>query len=231
MAEHVGDGSGEAERVSAEVAAFALLEAAEAQQAKAEDLLLGVQAAIRDLTLEKAELAKVAVAIKQSHQGSQEAIEQAIARFVDGLAEADRTVSGYVEAALERHQAVFAGALKEAGEKSIAEVQKVTEVAARETLKSLRQAAQAGQGYVASARDGVKAFQNRQWLMLSAAFMGGATVAVVTFVLLVADGGHLAKTDQEERIAELQKQHDQLRQDVNTLRPPARPALRPVRKE
>lgn len=231
MAEHVEDESGEAGRAFAEVAALTLLEAAEAQQAKAEDLLQGVKTAIRDLALERAELGKVVTAIEQSHQGYQEAIGQAIERFQVGLEEADQTVSGYVEAALERHQAVFVGALQEASERSIAEVQKVTEVAAKETLQSLRQAAQAAQSYVTSARQGVVAFRNRQWLMLGGAFLGGVTATVAgaaVILVLLDDQGRVARANQlEGRISVLQKQHDEMQQEIGVsrpVRPPARAA-------
>lgn len=221
-----GDGGDQADGsrafLEAEAAALGLLEAAEKQQDVARDLQLTVQTATRQLVLQQAELAKVAMAIEQGHQGYQAAIDRAIVRFQQSIGEADQTVSGYVVAALERHQAAFSKALEEAAERSIAQVRQVTEVAVKETLGSLRQAAKAGQGYAESARQGVKAFRDRQWLLLLGAFFGGALVAIgaaaATFAML-DDGGRFARAHQlEGQISERQKQLDQILKDIDSAR-------------
>jgi hypothetical protein len=234
-----GEAGGPAESsqafLEAEAAALSLLEAAEKQQDVARDLQLTVQTATRQLALQQTELAKVAMAVEQGHQGHQQAINQAIARFQQSIGEADQTVSGYVVAALERHQTVFSTALQDAAERSIERVQQVTEVAGRETLESLRQAAVAGQSYAESARQGVKAFRNRQWSMLFAAFAGGLLAAMagaITILVLLDDGGRVARLNQlEGRIQVLQRQHNELQQEIDAARRSAgsRPAPRPAR--
>lgn len=234
MAGAAGDESGEEERLSAEAAAFTLLETVEKQQETVQGLLLDVQTATRDLAIERSELGKVAVAIDLSHKGYRVAIEQAIGQFQGGLADADKKVSGYVVAALEQHQSVFAKALQQGAEQSIAQIQQVTQVAAKETLASLQQAARAGQGYAESAKQGVKAFRRRQWLTLFLAFLGGvaATMAgVVITLVLLDDAGRVARANQlEGRIQALQKQHDELQQEVDARRGAGtRSAPRPVR--
>lgn len=216
---------GEAGRVflEAEAAALGLLEEAEKQQATAKDLQLGVQTAIRDLALEKFELGKVATAIAESHKGYKEAIGGAVAEFQGKIAGADATVSAYVLAALERHQGVIAKALKDAADEAVGQVEQKTEGAANQTLGSLRKAAQAAEGYVESAKEGVKAFRDRQWLMLGGAFMGGVMATLlgaVTILVLLGDGERRAKVDQlEGQILERQNRLDQIQKEIETIRP------------
>jgi hypothetical protein len=200
--------------MEAEAAALTLLAAVEEQQGVARDLQLSVQTALRELTLQKTELAKVAMAIEQGHQGYQDAIDRAIVRFQGSINDADETVSGYVVAALERHQAVFSKALQEATERSTAQVQQVTEVAAKETIGGLRQAAKASQQYANSAQQGLRAFRDRQWVVLAAAVLGGAALVFGGVVAATLDSedrrARLSELDgqiaeREKRLAELQE--------------------------